>query len=367
MKQNTILFQMQILFLLYDLHFGGGGERVTVNLANSLINRGHNVTILSLASQKNDNIFAVDPRIKIDYLGTGNRFKQQWINKIYSLNALRDYFGMINEPTVALAIGAYPSLLLSLLPQRSTIKKVGCQHHAFSALNKYWSLLRRMFFNRLDLMVSLTEADRTKLKQVNPRVVVIPNAVSFYPVNKAKLENKIILAVGRVDQPKGFDLLIDAFARITTDIPGWKLRIVGDGPQKNELVRHIEQSGLSGNIEWLPPTNNIEQQYMQAAMLVSTSRTEGLPMIMLEAQACGLPVVSFDIETGPNEIITDGKDGFLVKPFDTKQMAHKIKLLCETQTLRTTFGENARQNALRFSPDKIIIMWERLFNQFSFN
>jgi glycosyltransferase involved in cell wall biosynthesis len=115
-------------------------------------------------------------------------------------------------------------------------------------------------------------------------------------------------------------------------------------------------------VELLGIVSNMSKEYINASILVLTSRGEGLPMVLIEAQAFGLPVVSFDCKTGPAEIITDSKDGFLIPSFDTNLMGERIVNLCDDYHLRLQFGSCARNNAKRFLPENIVAKWEKLFD-----
>ena len=354
---------MHIVFLLHDIHFGGGGERVTVNLANYLINKDFGVSIVSLAKSRRENIFKLDKRIVVDYLNFEFEKGFNIPKKIASVFAVQKHFRKYQDKTVALGIGTYPSLLLAFLPRRENIRTIGCQHNSYAAVKNIWSFLRQHYFNQLSALVSLTERDLTKLKKLNPKSFVIPNSVTFIPDQISLLKQKTILTIGRIDFPKGYDLLISMFEKLSLLQPDWKLKIVGDGPLKVEINSRIEKSGLKGKIEIIPPTDKIIDQYLDASVYVMTSRTEGLPMVLLEAQACGLPIVSFNCETGPSEIIADGENGYLIENFDVDAMVEKLNFLCSNPEKRTEFGKNGRENIKRFSPEVIHPKWEKLFDE----
>jgi glycosyltransferase involved in cell wall biosynthesis len=275
------------------------------------------------------------------------------------------YLRKCTNQTVVLGIGIYPSLILALMPKRNKLKTIGCQHISFYFhKHKYvWSLLRKLSYHRLDALVSLTEQDLPDLKKLNQNSFVIPNSVSFFPESPALLENKIILTIGRMVYNKGYDFLIDVFEKLTQSHPEWTLRIIGEGPLKESIISRVEASGLKDRVEILTPTHLIMAQYLQASVYLMTSRTEGLPMVLLEAQACGLPIVSFNCETGPSDIVIDNENGFLIDCFDIEKMAQKISILCSDYDLRTKFGKNAVENVKKFRPEVINPMWEDLFQK----
>lgn len=356
---------MHIVFLLLDIHIIGGVERVTVNLANNLAKNGHKVTIISLSRIKPLSIFTIDNRVEIKYLNFNFENIFNIPQKIAAVFKVSHHLQKYTDQTVILGIGIYPSLILALISKRDNIKTIGCQHNSFDFHKHVWSLLRKILFHRLNALVSLTEQDLPKLKKLNQNSYVIPNSVSFFPKRPAKLDSKIILAIGRIDYNKGFDLLLDVFENITLSHPDWRLRIIGDGPLKGKIVSRIESSCLKDRVEILAPTNKIIEQYLQSSIYLMTSRTEALPMVLLEAQACGLPIISFNCKTGPSDIISNGKDGYLIDCFNTDLMTEKVALLCSDSEKRKDFGANGRESIKKFFPEEIINKWEMLFNKLS--
>lgn len=354
---------MHIVFLLPDFHFGGGGERVVTNMANHLVNENYQVTIVSLSFCKTQNIFSVDNRVTIKYLNFNFENGLNIPLKVAAYFKVKHYFSHFTNETILLGIGTYPSLILALLPKQKHLKTIGCQHNSYVAVKHIWSFLRKKSFHRLDALVSLTEKDLPKLMKLNQNSFVIPNSISFFPEKQAVLENKIILSIGRMDFNKGYDLLLDVFEKLTPLHPDWILRLIGDGPLKKKIISRVETSGLNDRVEILSPTNQIIDHYLQASVYLMTSRSEGLPMVLLEAKACGLPIVSFNCETGPSDIVNDGKDGFLIDCFNIDQMAEKVSMLCSDPELRRQFGTNGRESINKFLPEVVAQKWETLFRQ----
>lgn len=348
---------------MYDIHFGGGAERVTTNLANYLAADNNKVTIVSLSRFNPSNIFTINDKVTVEYLNFNFESVFNPVYKVASVFTVNRYFRHYKNLTILLGIGTYPSLVLAMLPKRTNLKTIGCQHNSFAFARHIWLFLRKLSFHRLSALVSLTEHDLPKLKTLNPNSFVIPNAVSFLPDIHAKLDNKLILTIGRMDYNKGYDLLLDVFEKLTLTHPDWKLRIIGDGPLKNKIISRIETSGLNDRVEILSPTNRIVDQYLQASVYLMTSRTEALPMVLLEAKACGLPIVSFNCETGPSDILNNNKDGYLIDCFNVDQMVEKVSMLCSDPELRIQFGTNGRESIKKFLPEVIVQKWETLFRQ----
>ncbi len=356
---------MHLVFLVYDIHFGGGAERVTVNMANQLIENNHRVSILSLSRFKPSNIFSIDNRVTLIYLNFDFENGFNLTQKIAALFKVNSHFGQYTDHTIVLGMGTFPSLILAMIPKKKNLITIGCQHNSYSFAKHIWSFLRKLSYHRLKAVISLTEQDLPKLKKLNTNSFVIPNSVSFFPKQPAKLENKIILAIGRMDYNKGYDLLLDVFSKLTIKHPDWCLRIIGIGPLKEKILSRIDTLGLKDRVEILLPTDRIIDQYLDASIYLMTSRAEALPMVLLEAKACGLPIVSFNCETGPSDIINDNEDGYLIDCFDVERMAEKISALCSDIELRRKFGTRGRENIDKFLPEIIAQKWERLFQQIS--
>ncbi len=353
---------MQIDFLVYDIHMGAGGERVVVNMANYLVNNGYNVVITSLSTVKESSIFDLDHRIKIRYLNIRFEKGLNLFNKILSALKVKKFYKNIQNEII-LGIGTYPSLLLTFLNKRHHVKTIGCHHLSYSAVVGSWKVLSRIFFPRLDCLISLTERDVTRMCKLNKNIRVIPNSVSFYPKNAASLTNKKILAVGRFDFVKGYDLLVRVFEKFAVLDKEWNLQIIGDGPQRESITLKIDKAHLSDRIKILPYTSSILEEYMDSSIFIMTSRAEGLPMVLLEAQACGLPIVCFNCETGPAEIVNDTRDGYLIDNFDVEEMVSKLFDLSSHDEKRKGFGNNARENCRKFLPENIFEKWENLFRE----
>lgn len=355
---------------MYDIHYIGGVERVTVNMANYYVTAGHRVTILSLSRKKDLNFFNLDERVVIHYLNFHFENGFNLPQKIASVFKVNSYLKKIKEQAIVIATGtSYPSSLLAMLPRRKNLKTIGFQHATYASARHIWGLLRWLFFSRLDAVVSLVECDLPDLKKHNSNCWVIPNALHFYPEKFAKLENKTILTIGRMHPEKGYDLLIKVFEKFTVTHPDWRFKILGDGPLKNEIIESIEKTGFKERIEILPPSDQIYDHFLEASIYLMPSRVEPFGMVLLEAQACGLPVVAFNCPTGPAEIITnftDGcnnADGFLIHPFDLDEMNSKLHELCTNPELRKSLGHNGHENVKRFAPEAIYQKWDQLFDQ----
>lgn len=220
----------------------------------------------------------------------------------------------------------------------------------------------KRFLNRIkyyDRLVVLTEEDRKDWGNKG-NIVVIPNALTFYPEQCADLSVHRILAVGRLLAQKGFDRLLAIWAKIESAFPDWKLTIIGSGKLQNVLEQQIGLLKLK-RVEILPPRAEIIQEYLSSSVYVLTSRHEGFPMVLHEAMACGLPVVAYACKCGPRDIIQDRQDGFLIEEGDENGFVRRLSELMADFSLRQKMGGEARRNITRFALPSVMKKWENLF------
>lgn len=233
-------------------------------------------------------------------------------------------------------------------------------------LGKKAAELQFTLMNRLakgfDAFVVLTEGNKNEWKDLK-NLVVIPNPLPFYPEASAPLTSKKVIAVGKYSHQKGFDLLLEAWAKLPQHLNDWELHLYGKQDRLQTLTQQAEQLGVAGQVKFHGPDPEIEARFMESSVFVLSSRYEGFGMVIIEAMACGLPVVSFDCPYGPSDIITDNEDGFLVANGDLDIFAKKLQLLLENQHLKTQMGRSAKQNVQRFLPQNVVPLWDSLFKK----
>lgn len=216
----------------------------------------------------------------------------------------------------------------------------------------------------LDKLIVLTKSDEKKWKETNSNVVQIYNPSSIVTDQMPDLDTKRFIAVGRLDEQKGFDILIQIWKDVYKTHPDWQLDIYGNGPKHSELKQLIESLELNKTITLKGVSDDIKKEYLSSSGLIMSSRYEGFPLALIEAQSCGLPIIAFNCLHGPSEIVSDGINGFLIPMQDNKLMARKICELIEKPHLRKSFSNNAKINSLKFSADHIIDEWDNLFKNF---
>ena len=216
---------------------------------------------------------------------------------------------------------------------------------------------------RFDRFVVLTEED-AQMWGALPNIVVIPNAAMPIATAPSDVSAKRVIAVGRLDYQKGFDRLIKAWSIVQQrpESKGWRLDIFGQGEWKDMLQGLIEKHGLQQSARINAPTTNIGEEYARSAMLVMSSHYEGFPMVMVEAMAHALPVVSFDYKCGPRDIIDHARNGLIVPDGNISALAEAMLRLMADEKLRKEMSINAKNVVNRYSEEKVMKLWERTIN-----
>jgi glycosyltransferase involved in cell wall biosynthesis len=270
-----------------------------------------------------------------------------------------------SQPSGTVVVATRPALILlaSRLAPAGVI--VVAQEH--QRLDRYGQEMRHALSSALanvSVMVTLTETDRAAyhrlLGATGPPVIAIPNAVPDGLQGQADTGAHRVIAAGRLKRQKGFDLLLEAFAPVADRYPDWTLDIFGNGPQREALEQQLVDLGLAGQVRINAATSRLGEQLRGASIFVLSSRYEGFPLVLLEAMAAGLAVVSFDCPTGPGEILADGVSGLLIPREDVPALTEALVRLIVDESLRRRLAGAAPAAVVRYSPEEVGRRWEEL-------
>ncbi|AJC89599.1 glycosyltransferase family 4 protein [Campylobacter lari] len=350
---------MKILLLIGDITIGGGAERVVVNLANALFELGYDVKIFSFYKQGVDVAYKLNDNIKIDYLYSKSRTdikKEKLFYKLYYKH--------------------YESFLLK---QRYKDVDVmifnNCPHFPFfkNKNTKYINFIHNHFKkyrfknNYFDTLVVLSAKQIDQWRRYHKNVWVIPNFLPCISNIDSILTQKNILSIGRMtaNDEKGFFRLIEIWKLVQKNVKykEWTLTIVGEGEFKDTIENKIKEYKLENSIILKSFTKDIEKEYLNASVYIMTSKWEGFPMVLVEVSSYGVPLISFDINTGPSDIIENGKNGYLIEDGNLQEFTNKLCVLMDDENLRKQMGQRAKENiSHNFSKEKVIQKWQELLN-----
>lgn len=222
----------------------------------------------------------------------------------------------------------------------------------------------RKAIKKYDKFVVLSHRDAQDWGKSYRNLTVISNPTAFKVEDIRLSDNKKILAVGRLCPQKGFDMLIEAWNLIPENIRReWHLDIIGNGPDKQLLLKKIESLGLDESISLRPPTDSIHTEYSSHSIFCFPSRYEGFPLSLMEAMSFGCAPVAFDCPCGPSELIPDDKTGYLIPLEDKRMFADKLQFLMTHSEDCKRIGINAaRYIQDNFSENAIMQSWLKLFN-----
>lgn len=377
---------MKIAYCVNSIRYLGGIQRVTVVKANALAEiPGNEVYILATDNKAGPVVQELSPKVHLIDLDINyynkNEERSVLTNMIVGLakgiphkRALKRTLREIN-PDVVISVGMSEKYMLTSMRNR-TWKIVREFHSEKNYRSKHVrSFFRKMIskcsdfyeFNyadkKFDRIVVLTDEDKDTNWGGWKNVSVMPNPVAFKCNEPSTLDEKVVISMGRLEHVKNFTSLISAFRIVAQRHPDWTLKIYGDGSLKDSLQNQINESGLQNNVFLMGFSNDMERALRQSSIFAFSSLVEGFALVIVEAMECGLPVVSYQCPCGPKDIITDGKDGFLVPVNDEQMLAEKICDLIEDENLRHQMAAAAREKALRYRDSSIAEQWMKLFEE----
>ena len=375
--------KLKIVYVTPALYMAGGVERVLTLKANYFAEHfGYDITIILTEGKGKPFFYPLSPKINVINLDI--HFEELWtcsfLKKIWVYLKKQRLF---KKALTAELMRIRPDITVSLLRREINFindikdgsRKIGELHvnranyRNFNTQNvgvvkrlfaKFWSHNLVAHLRCLDKLVVLTEKDREAWVELN-NVVAIPDPLSLYPIGISPLTEKRVVAVARYSHEKGIDLLLKAWSIVEKRVSDWRLDVYGDGNRTpyNQLIEELRIDNsrcvLHGR------TDNVEAEYVNSSIFVLSSRFEGFGMVLTEAMACGLPVVSFDCPWGPRSIIANGDDGLLVENGNVDALADSLTRLIDDADLRQRVAARGVKNVQRFRVDYIAECWKELF------
>lgn len=355
---------MKINYVIEDFSVCGGIERIVSRKAGILAaSYGHDVTVISVYKDDRPVRYQLDESIKVVRLNVPwtEKTSNPVLMALRRINTLTKAARRLNEaleqtrPDIVFFTTTLGALLLPLC--RTKAKTVFESHLArkFTPYNTFF----RFTELKADAIVCLTSGDAKEYRHAR-RVEIIPNFIYKPNAYASDYAARRAVAVGRLEHQKGFDILIDCWKAAMETHPGWRLDIWGEGPLRDELQRQIDSFGLQETIKLRGTCADMADKYAQYSLHLMTSRYEGQGIVLIEAQAAGLPSIVFDYEYGAADIVTDGVNGFLVPQGDTRTFTERLAEMMDSEDLRAKFGTEAKETAKAFFTENIMWKWEKL-------
>lgn len=378
---------MRIAYCIKSLHQAGGMERVITAKANYLAEQDYEVFIVTTDQQGRPPFFPLDPSIELYDLGVN-------YDRVDTSSRWRKYSGLMRhkrihrellesklkelKPDITISTGYQEFSFLPSLRDGSV--KITESHGSWGkTVSEYrfppTNYLRRVLAkwaeytfarqaSRYECVVLLTDEDSMLWGKRLKRKCTIHNLMPISSDRVASCEAKRCIAVARFAHEKNLKDTLDIWAEVVRRHPDWRLDIYGEGYLEDQLTEQIRSLGIGDSCSLHQPTSDITPEYLNSSILLMTSQTEGLPMVLLEAQELGLPSVCYAFHCGAKDVIEDASEpcGYVVPYGDKVAFADRLEKLMDDEALRKEFGRAARQNASRFYPDTILPIWEALFS-----
>lgn len=359
--------KINICFHINDISNCGGTEKVTVQIASLLLDnyKDYNIYILSnYCDSKIEPFFKGNSNINYDsLLNIKVNLKFHYVKIIKCLNRY------IREKKIDILVGVDTILSIFDIP---AIKNTDCKYIAWEHFNYNYNLGvglrdlgRRYAAKKSEAIVVLSDKDYKNFEsnlKMNAKLVRIYNPFVMEEVSgEYNVNSNIIMSSGRFTKQKGFDLLIEVAKHLKEKTADFKWIILGEGEERKKIEYMIDKYSLNDNVILKGRVSDVDEYYNQSRLFVLTSRFEGFGLVLLEAKSHLLPIVSFDCECGPSEIIKDGINGYLIENNDVESMSDKIYELLVRKDKCMLFSNNARVDINKFEANIIIEQWHKLF------
>jgi len=359
------------LTLIIPAITAGGAERVMSILANYWAKKGWDITLLTCDDGSKPPFYPLDPKITHCPLNITNKsssFIDKISNNIKRTLVLRKALKK-NPSQPVISFITETNILTLIAGMGLGLPIIVCERNDpnFSFRNHGWRILRNKTYPLASRIVLQIESSVSYFSSgIQRKITVIPNP-AIKPVFNGRIKkdqtgSKILLAMGKLTKQKGFDLLLKAFAEISPKFPNWTLRIWGEGPLRDSLEKLRNQLELQNKVQFPGLTKQPNEIMRNADLFVMSSRYEGFPNVLVEAMACGLPVISFACH-GPRDIIRDGVDGVLVPPEDVPALSVALEQLMDDEEKRKRLSACSPEVLERFGLDKVVALWDNLLQE----
>lgn len=364
---------MRITFVIYSLS-AGGAERIMSIMSNYWAEKDWNVTIITISGQNQRPFFELHSSVAIRHLDASTSTIGLFhgiANNIRRIQKLRRAI-VESDPQVVISFMDQTNIITILAATGLNLPVIVAEHNDpyQRKIGPYWAFVRQLVYIRASQLIVLNKTALNYFSAlVRKRARVMFNPVVL-PADSDAIEKprsghgKTIVAMGRLVDQKGFDMLLRAFDLVAAKHLDWSLEIWGDGPLRSELEAQRRRLQSVDRVRLPGITKSPFGKMKRAEIFVLSSRYEGFPTVLCEAMACGTAVISFDCQTGPAEIIRDGVDGILVPAGDVHALADAMDALMSNEQYRKALATQATNVLDRFGLEKTMNRWETMIGQF---
>lgn len=365
---------MKLLYLMTGISIKGGLERIVFDKINYLVET-YDIDVIYFGTNDDKPSYKVNPKVRFHAICGINAYSTFSQKTPLFFKTIKKYRTLIRSIKPDIIINANANLLSWITPLFfKHIPKIIELHQSYEGVrifnnatygknsfqSRFLFFLRKTIYPMYDKIVVLTNKDKIQWGFKN--IIVIPNFTNIKPRVDLDYSKKNIIWVGRLTHQKGCDILIKIWNKFHSINKDWNLILIGNTPDKQSKIKDlITNFSINENgVIYIPATENIERYYEQASLFISTSRFEGLPLVLVEAATMGFPIIGFDI-TGNNEIVKNGINGELVAPYNIDDFIQTLNKYCTNIELRKKCGKESLKIAKAFSKIEIMKKWENLF------
>lgn len=356
----------KICFFVKDIYEYGGIPKV-VSKTCSILSKDdkYEVCILSLFKSNKSTPYFIEENIKIYNIDNEHKSLYKMFYR-YKKNIRAELCNIEPDILIISGIGYFNLLNKSITKDmRCKLKLIGWEHNCFGDWKTggfAWQGYKNL--KTFDNLIVLTESNKKAYSDCfdSDKINIIPNPIdTVNEFSKYNQRSKKIISAGELIKRKGFDQIPYIYDYIFDLYPDWQWEIYGTGIETKELEKIIEQKNMSNNVLIKGFTENLHSKMEDSAIFVSTARSEAFGMVLIEAQNCNLPVISFKAQ-GPNEIVSNNINGYLLDQGDLKGMAMKLIELMQNTEKRIEFSNNAKINFTKYSDKNILSKWKKVFD-----
>ena len=359
---------MKLLYITPFIATTGGVERILAERTDYLIKKwNYEINILATNSAVSNTHYDFNKKIKL----YSEKAEGKGLFYLYNHGKLiKKYIDKIKPDLVIICDNGVKGYLTPLLVSTKNNKFIfECHVTRFdneikpSVCDKIVNYFKFKLFDyslkKFLQVVIYSNSFKTEIKTKN--TIVIPNCLWFSTQKKTDYSSKKVIAVGRHSYKKGYDSMLTIWKKTLIEHPDWILEIYGEKDSNYNLEEWIIKNQLQNNVFLFDPVKNIIDKFLEASLLIFTSKFEGFGMVLIEAMACGLPCISFDCKHGPKDIISDTEDGFLIEPENIEQFVEKLNLTLGSEELRKQMGKKALIKSEKYNQDHIMKYWNELY------